>query len=277
MTLSINTNISATRASHNLAINHANLQKSLDRLSSGKRITDPSDDAGGLAVAMKLENKSKLLTGVSNSISNAISFLQVQDGALQSVADIVSRIGELEAMYKDVTKSADDKATYDAEFTDLKAQINSIAANTKFNGVDVFGATTANEMKVSLDENLSITSGFIDLNDDTLLGTELTALVGFASLTNTVAVGTTGNVADTLDEIAGRRATNGGQANRLQSAQSNVQTQITNITAAKGRILDVDIATESSNLAKQQILVQASASMVAQANSANNVALQLLQ
>jgi len=277
MTLSINTNISATRASHNLAINHANLQKSLDRLSSGKRITDPSDDAGGLAVAMKLENKSKLLTGVSNSISNAISLLQVQDGALQSVADIVSRIGELEAMYKDVTKSADDKATYDAEFTSLKAQINSIAANTKFNGVDVFGATTANEMKVSLDENLSITSGFIDLNDDTLLGTELTALVGFASLANTVAVGITGNVADTLDEIAGRRATNGGQANRLQSAQSNVQTQITNITAAKGRILDVDIATESSNLAKQQILVQASASMVAQANSANNVALQLLQ
>jgi len=277
MTLSINTNISATRASQHLADNHAKLQKSLDRLSSGKRITDPSDDAGGLAVAMKLEHKSKLLSGVSNSISNAISLLQVQDGALQSVADIVSRIGELEAMYKDVTKSADDKTTYDAEFTSLKAQINSIAANTKFNGVDVFGATTANEMKVSLDENLSITSGFIDLNDDTLLGTELTALVGFASLTNTVAVGTTGNVADTLDEIAGRRATNGGQANRLQSAQSNVQTQITNITAAKGRILDVDIATESSNLAKQQILVQASASMVAQANSANNVALQLLQ
>jgi flagellin len=277
MTLSINTNISATRASHNLAINHANLQKSLDRLSSGKRITDPSDDAGGLAVAMKLENKSKLLTGVSNSISNAISLLQVQDGALQSVADIVSRIGELEAMYKDVTKSADDKTTYDAEFTSLKAQINSIAANTKFNGVDVFGATTANEMKVSLDENLSITSGFIDLNDDTLLGTELTALVGFASLANTVAVGITGNVADTLDEIAGRRATNGGQVNRLQSALSNVQSQITNITAAKGRIMDVDIASESANLARQQILVQASAAMVAQANSANNVALQLLQ
>ena len=277
MTLSINTNISATRASHNLAINHANLQKSLDRLSSGKRITDPSDDAGGLAVAMKLENKSKLLTGVSNSISNAISFLQVQDGALQSVADIVSRIGELEAMYKDVTKSADDKATYDAEFTDLKAQINSIAANTKFNGVDVFGATTANEMKVSLDENLSITSGFIDLNDDTLLGTELTALVGFASLTNTVAVGTTGNVADTLDEIAGRRATNGGQVRRLQYALANTQSQITNLTAANGRIVDVDIAAESSNLARQQILTQASAAMTAQANTSNDVALMLLQ
>jgi flagellin len=180
-------------------------------------------------------------------------------------------------MYKDITKSADDKTTYDAEFTSLKAQINSIAANTKFNGVDVFGATTGDEMKVSLDENLSITSGFIDLNDDTLLGTELTALVGFASLANTVAVGTTGNVADTLDEIAGRRAANGGQVNRLQSALSNVQSQITNITAAKGRIMDVDIASESANLARQQILVQASAAMVAQANSANNVALQLLQ
>ena len=180
MGISINTNVAASRAGMFLKSNHANLQKSLDRLSSGRRITEPADDAGGLAVSMKLEHTTKVLQGVSNNISNAVSLLQVQDGALKSAADIVSRIGELEAMYKDVTKSTSDKLTYDSEFTDLKAQINSIAANTKFNGINVFEASTANQMKVSLDENLSITSGFIDLNDDTLLGTELTALVGFA-------------------------------------------------------------------------------------------------
>jgi flagellin len=277
MTLSINTNIAATRASQYLAKNHASLQKSLDRLSSGKRITDPSDDAGGLAVAMKLEHKTKLLTGVSNGISNAISLLQVQDGALKSVSDIVSRIGELQAMYKDVTKSADDKATYDSEFGDLQDQLAAIEQNTKFNGIDVFGGA---DPEAFLDENLSNSNGFLAIKDPEILGadgTDLAALQGFASLNNIPDTGTAGNVSDTLDEVAGHRATNGGQVGRLQIALANVQSQITNITAAKGRILDVDIAAESANLARQQILVQASAAMVAQANSANNVALQLLQ
>ena len=274
MGISINTNVAASRAGMFLKSNHANLQKSLDRLSSGRRITEPADDAGGLAVSMKLEHTTKVLQGVSNNISNAISLLQVQDGALKSAADIVSRIGELEAMYKDVTKSTSDKLTYDSEFTDLKAQINSIKDNTKFNGIDVFGADTLN---VFLDENLSASNGVIDLNDDALLGTDLTALVGFASLANTVAANTAGNVADTLEEIAGRRATNGGQVRRLQYALANAQSQITNLTAANGRIVDVDIAAESSNLARQQILTQASAAMTAQANTSNDVALMLLQ
>jgi flagellin len=93
MGISINTNVTATRASQFLASNHQNLQHSLDRLSSGRRITQPSDDAGGLAVSMKLEHTGKVLRGVSNNISNAISLLQVQDGALKSAGEIISRIG----------------------------------------------------------------------------------------------------------------------------------------------------------------------------------------
>ena len=108
MGISVNTNVAATRAGMYLATNHANLQKSLDRLSSGRRITEPADDAGGLAVSMKLEHTSKVLQGVSRNIANATSLLQVQDGALKSVADIVSRIGELQGMYDDVTKNAAD-------------------------------------------------------------------------------------------------------------------------------------------------------------------------
>ena len=142
MGISINTNVAATKAGVYLAANHANMQKSLDRLSSGRRITEPADDAGGLAVSMKLEHTGKVLQGVANNISNAISLMQVQDQALKSAADIVSRIGELEAMYKDVTKSTSDKATYDSEFGVLKTQISAIGANTKFNGIDVFGAGT---------------------------------------------------------------------------------------------------------------------------------------
>ena len=278
MGISINTNVAASRAGMYLKSNHANLQKSLDRLSSGRRITEPADDAGGLAVSMKLEHTGKVLQGVSNNISNGISMLQVQDGALKSVADIVSRIGELEAMYKDPTKSTSDKAAYDAEFGDLKAQISAIGANTKFNDINVFEGTSNDTRKLSLDENLSITTGFIDLNDDSVVaGADVAALIGFASLANTVAKGTAGNVSDALEEVAGRRATNGGQVRRLQYALANAQTQITNLSAANGRIVDVDIAAESANLARQQVLVQASAAMTAQANMSNDVALMLLQ
>ena len=151
MGISINTNVAATRAGMFLATNHANLQKSLDRLSSGRRITEPADDAGGLAVSMKLEHSGKVLQGVANNISNAISLLQVQDSALDSIGNIVSRIGELQGMYNDVTKSTADKELYDSEFTDLKAQITAIASNTTFNGINVFGG--AGNLEVFLNED----------------------------------------------------------------------------------------------------------------------------
>ena len=137
MGISINTNVAATRSSMYLATNHANLQKSLDRLSSGKRITEPADDAGGLAVSMKLEQIGKVLRGTSNNISNTISLLQVQDGVLSSVADIVSRMGELKSMSQDVTKNATDIANYDAEFSDLQDQLYQLS-QTEFNGIDLF-------------------------------------------------------------------------------------------------------------------------------------------
>ena len=120
MGISVNTNVAATRAGMYLATNHANLQKSLDRLSSGKRITEPADDAGGLAVSMKLEHVSKVLTGASHNISNAISFLQVQDGILDTAGKIVTRMGELQGMAVDVTKNSSDIDNYEAEFHDLR-------------------------------------------------------------------------------------------------------------------------------------------------------------
>ena len=280
MGISINTNVAATRAGMYLASNHANLQKSLDRLSSGRRITEPADDAGGLAVSMKLEHTGKVLQGVSRNISNAISLLQVQDGALKSVADIVSRIGELQGMYDDVTKNSDDKATYDAEFADLTAQLTDISGNTTFNGINVFDDDLT--LTVFLDEtstnavSLDLTTADIDDTGATN-GPDLNALIAFASLNDIPDAGTAGNVADTLQEVALHRANNGGEVRRLQYALANTENQINNLSAANGRIVDVDIAAESSNLAKQQVLVQASAAMTAQANVANDVALMLLQ
>ena len=138
MGISINTNVAATRSGMYLASNHANLQKSLDRLSSGRRITEPADDAGGLAVSMKLEHVSKVLTGASHNISNAISFLQVQDGILDTAGKIVTRMGELQGMAVDVTKNSSDIDNYEAEFNDLRVQLNELT-KSEFNGIRLFG------------------------------------------------------------------------------------------------------------------------------------------
>jgi len=279
MTLSINTNIAATRASKYLAANHQNLQESLDRLSSGKRITSPSDDAGGLAVSMKLEHSINGLKGASKNISNGISLLQVQDGILESAGQIVARMGELRGMYDDVTKNTADKATYDSEYRDLKDQLNSLASTT-FNDVNLFETSASQSKSVYITADGS-SGASVDISQHNFI-TDLDATVAddiasASAATDAVDDNDSDEYTDALAKIAEFRAANGGQAKRLEYALADVENQITNLTAANGRIMDVDIATESAALAKHQILVQASASMVAQANSANNVALTLLQ
>jgi flagellin len=272
MTLTINTNIAATRASKHLASNHQNLQKSLDRLSSGKRITDASDDAGGLAVSMKLNHSINGLKGISTGISNGISVLQVMDGVLSSAGEIISRIGELKSMYEDVTKNTADKSTYNAEATALLDQITSMATNSTFNGITLFDGTGTKTVNLDIDG----TSTLAITDTDFSAATNIAAMItNKTDLSN--AAHDPDKISLALGEVAALRATNGGEINRLQFALEDANTQVTNMTAANGRIMDVDIAAESANLARQQILVQASAAMVAQANAANNVALTLLQ
>ena len=272
MGISINTNISATRASQFLASNHQNLQKSLDRLSSGKRITQPADDAGGLAVSMKLENSINQLEGAANNIANAISFLQVQDGILENIGNIVMRLGELKSMSEDVIQNG--TTIYDSEVTDLSAQLNAYttATNNTFNGVNLLDSTgdltvTAGSQSITISRHdiaTALTSGDNNNND-------------FTNLTLVGNITSADDVNEVLEQVAALRAVNGGETNQLQYALADVNTQVTNLTAAYGRIMDVDIAAESANLARQQILVQASAAMTAQANTSNDVALLLLQ
>jgi len=325
MPLTINTNMAASRASYFLSKNNDALQKSLDRLSSGKRITQPSDDAGGLAVAMKMQGSIDGLRGAANNVANALSFLQVQDGILDSAGKIVARMGELQSLSTDVLKNDGDIDNYETEFNDLRGQLYEMT-KSKFNGVNLFGdwyddggtqkATgvddhTTDADKTTLDVVVSSNGTEVTIHKSLLgsalmmgvtgtaggvlttagdvytsieaAGNTLAGLVRAASddLRDLDPNGTTPFEAaaftKALENIATLRATNGGQASRLQYAQESIATQISNLEAAHGRIMDVDIAAETTNLAKQQILVQASASMVAQANSANQVALMLLQ
>src|SRR5215216_3911831 len=123
MAVVINTNFAATVAANNLAASNENLQKSLNRLSSGSKIVSPADDAGGLAVAMKLSAAARRQGAVATNIGNAVSFLQTQDGVLKVAGKVLDRMGELKTLYTDPTKSPSDKSNYDSEFNELKAQL----------------------------------------------------------------------------------------------------------------------------------------------------------
>ena len=311
MPLNINTNTAASSASYYLSKNNAALQKSLTRLSSGSRITQPADDAGGLAVSMKLSGTISRLSGVEKNIDNAISFLQVQDGVLNSAGQIMDRMAELKALSQDVLKNDSDIANYNAEFQNLQVQLFQMS-ESQFNGISLFGAgtnavfgdTTATKdvtvsiftsatgesgSKVSINKSMLLSA--LTINSDTLASSSHSIAtnggVAGAIANFTFAVSTSGG-AMTLDKvsvavftqalqnIATLRAENGGSVSRLQFSKDSAVSQRTNLEAANGRIMDVDIASESTALAKYNILVQASASMLSQANTTSNVALMLL-
>jgi flagellin len=310
MSLTINTNATAARASMHLNKNTEALRKSLSRLSSGSRITQPMDDAGGLAVSMKLESSIARLAGAHKNVQNAISFLEVQDGVLDSAGKVVNRMIELKGLSQDVMKNTSDIANYNREFQDLQVQLHDMTA-VQFNGVSMFAqfsSETANTEGKFGDLNLDNTVSIFVSADGS---TGPTVSVGKAMLLSALTLDTgtlaasefsnagTGNVrsfaaanisdainlADlsvgvftrALENVATLRADNGASMSRLSFASDNISTTKTNMEAANGRIVDVDIAQESTRMAKYNILVQASASMLAQANSSSDVALMLIR
>ena len=265
MPLVINTNVAASAASVNLSNNNSMLQKSLARLSSGSKITSPSDDAGGLAVSMRMEAALRRTDAASTNVANAVSFLQTQDGGLKTAGKVLERISELKTLSTDVTKSASDIANYDTEFTALKAQLTSLATGT-FNGVALYGGGT---LTVGTSEDGTQTLAITQSNLATNV-TAVTAALTLSALTTAVATTATTNVATS-------RAQNGAESSRLGFSADMLTANRTNLEAANSRIVDVDVASESTKLARNSILVQASSAMLAQANAATQSALRLLQ
>jgi flagellin len=267
MGLYINTNTAASNAAANLSNSNNALQKSLARLSSGSRITSTADDAGGLAVSMKLTAAITRTDATNSNISNAVSFLQTQDGSLKTAGDVVNRISELKTLSTDVTKSSTDIANYDTEFTALKAQLTSLATGT-FNGIALFssGSTTLTvTTSEDASQSVNITKSDLAANVSSITGAANLAATSVSTLTTAItAIGTS-------------RAQNGAETSRLGFASDVLNTNRTNLEAANSRIMDVDVAYESTRFAKNNILVSAGTSMLAQANASTQSALKLLQ
>jgi len=310
MPLTVNTNSAAASANYHLSRNQSALQKSLTRLSSGSRIVQPVDDAGGLAVSMKLESAITRLNGAQKNVQNATSFLEVQDGILSSAGKILNRMIELKGLSDDVMKNASDTENYNREFKDLQQQIYDMTA-LKFNGVSMFAqfsSETNNAEGVfndtALDNTVSVyvsadgsVGPTVSVNKSLLLsaltidagtlaaGAFSTAGTGnvksFASENAATRINlsdiSVGAFTQAIQNIATLRADNGASMSRLRFAGEEMGMQETNLIAANGRIVDVDIAAESTRLAKYNVLVQASASLLAQANTTADIALMLLR
>jgi flagellin len=254
MSVVINTNYAATVASNNLASSNASLQKSLNRLSSGSKIVTPSDDAGGLAVSMKLTAAARRSGAAATNISNAVSFLQTQDGVLKTVGKVLDRMSELATLNTDPTKSTTDKANYNTEFVALQAELTKLG-DEKFNGVGLF---------TSISVNTTESGG------GAIASTAYTMASGLA-------IGTLSGITSAIETLATARAANGAAQSRLGFAAEVLTVNKSNLEAANSRIVDVDVASESTQLARWNILVQSGTAMLAQANQSAQSALRLLQ
>jgi flagellin len=269
MSVVINTNYAATVASNNLASSNASLQRSLNRLSSGSKIINPSDDAGGLAVSMKLSAAARRQGAIATNIGNAVSFEQTQDGGLKVAAKVLDRISELKTLYGDPTKSSSDLANYDSEFTALQAQLTATAAET-FNGVALFGSSSLS-VAVTEDGATSVSVAGRNLTSTSTGVGVLTA----TSVTSLASI-TLSNITTAIQNVATMRAANGAEQSRFGFAAELVTVNKANMEAASSRITDVDVAAESTQLARWNILVQSGTAMLAQANQSAQSALRLI-
>jgi len=286
MSVVINTNTAASLASYNLSSTNVNLQRSLQRLSSGSRINSSFDDAGGLAVSMKMSASIRRTEATQANVGNAIALLQTQDGVMKSADKVLSRMSELATLAQDVTKSTSDLALYSTELTQLKGQL-SLMLSEKFNGISLFQSGTTTGLDVGTNAaNLTIVTSHdgaqtvgitqCDLNYiSTTVGTSATS--GMDITSNTAAQNAVTAIQTVIQNLATLRANNGAEQSRLTFAADMLSVNKINLESANSRIIDVDVAAESSQLARFNILQQAGTAMLAQANQSTQSILRLLQ
>ena len=263
----ISSNIAAQSSANALGANQVALSRSLARLSSGSKIGNPSDDAGGLAVSLQLDAKAQRTDAAKSNIANAISFTQAQDGYLKKVGKALDRMGELAMLAQDVTKSTDDRTAYNAEFQKLGAFITTTATKD-FNGTSLFSATA---LAINTDEtggtfsmagiNLSTTAVAIATNNLSTAANAVTALT---------------TVKTAITALATARANIGVDQATLSYTSDQLTVSFENLTAASSMIKDVNVATESVAYAKHNMMVQSATSMLAQANQLSQGVMKLL-
>ena len=308
---SINTNMISMNAQRNQAASQSSLSTSMQRLSSGLRVNSAKDDAAGLAIAERMSAQVRGMNVAVRNANDAVSLTQTAEGALGKIGDNLQRMRELAVQSRNATNSDDDRASLQKEFGELQKEIARTVNNTSFNGKKLLdgtsgdmdfqvGAGTTTDDKITMTQvNLKGTANKANAADadatvstaDVVLGTAATSFaddaegisIGGFQDDGTTQVGVTDidaaiNVIDkALDRTNEQRATFGAAQNRFDSVIANLQVNIENQSAARGRIVDADFASETANLSRSQILQQAGNAMIAQANQLPQQVLSLLR
>jgi len=286
MSIVVNNNIASLIAQRNLSTNSTNLVKSIERLSSGYRINRASDDAAGLSISENLRGQIRGNKQAINNIQDGINMLQIAESSLSVINENIQRIRELAVQAANDTNSSVEKDAILCEVNARLADIDRIAKATKFNNIKLLDGTASAVLQVGADSELSTNTIEIEnsvLSRATVSCIGTTASVNGLALTATGATWSSNGIRlyiDVLDaalsDITTRRSNLGAYQNRLESALENLTIMNENIQNAESRVRDLDVAKETANMTKYQILQQASASVLAQANALPQVALKLL-
>ncbi|MEJ7933327.1 flagellin [Sphingobium sp. AN558] len=268
----IGTNTAALRSANASSMASKSLQTAMERLSTGKRINSAKDDAAGLAIASTMTASIKGMTQGIRNANDGISLAQTAEGSLNEVANMLQRMRELTVQALNGTNDTNAKTNITSELDQLSTQISTTMTNSKFNGISLFPASAATvtiQAGATANDTVSLSLG----------GIGLSAVVGASTATVSAASATTSTLAlyDTaLSDISTAQAKLGAAQNRLESTVNNLTTNVTNLTDARSRIEDADFSAETTALAKQQILSQASTAMLAQANQSQQGVLKLI-
>jgi len=277
MALVINTNISALLAQQNLSVANDQLKLSVQRLSSGFRVNSAADDAAGLARADQLRSQSRMIQAAMRNVNDGVSALEISDKAAEQITNIVTRMGELAASAAQGTLDATTRSYFSDEYDKLISEINRIAETTEFGGFKIInGSITQLTMQIgfksSTNDQLVVT--MMGLTTGSTSGLSLTAGI---MTTVTGALSAMQAVSAALKTINDARAVYGASSSRLSAAISNLRVTFTNFQAAESRIRDADFAFETAVYTRNQIIVQAGVSILAQANTLPQSALTLLR
>jgi flagellin len=275
MSLVINSNVASLRSQNAIQGNQSRLQRSYQRLSSGFRINEAADDAAGLGISENLRARVRSFNVAERNTNNAISMANTAEGGLSQISGIIIRMRELSVQAANGDLSSTDRGFLDTEFQLLKDEISRLANSTDFNGTNLLGGTA-----ISLAFQVGINTTTFDVINVGFGGLSVSALgLSGISITGSNAVNARSAI-DALDsaleDVSTSRAQFGAAVNRLQIAVANTQTIRTNLEAANSAIRDVDVAEETSQLARSQVLLQAGTSVLAQANQIPQLALQLV-
>ncbi|CAM3341096.1 MULTISPECIES: flagellin N-terminal helical domain-containing protein [Saccharibacillus] len=259
----INHNIQAVNTHRNMGLNNAAASKNMEKLSSGLRINRAADDAAGLSISEKMRGQIRGLEQAQRNVQDGISFAQTAEGAMNEVSSMLSRMKELSVQKENGTYGAGDKSNINAELNALGSQIDNIMTKTTFNGININkGSGTTNIVAIQADDtNFKISINKVDRT-------------GFSNLKSTT---TLTEIGTAIENVAKRRADLGAVQNRLEYTSNNLGTTVENLTASESRIRDTDMAKEMVALSKNNILLQASQSMLAQANQSPQGVLSLLR